>query len=441
MKKVGMISLGCTKNQVDAERMLSMLKSDNYMLSPNPEECDAVIVNTCGFIDDAKQESIVNILEMCKLKEKGHLKAVVVTGCLAERYREELMNEIPEVDVVLGIGKNKDITEIIEEALTGKKIASFADKGELSLEGERVLTTPSYFAYIKVAEGCDNRCTYCAIPGIRGDFRSRKMENIIEEAKQLAALGVKEINLVAQDTTRYGEDIYGRLMLPELLREVCKIDGVRWVRILYCYPQRVTDELLDCMANEEKIVKYMDIPLQHASGKVLKRMNRRGTKEEMLALMKKMREKVPGIVLRTTFITGFPGETEEDYEELCELVKEVKFERMGTFCYSREENTPAHGFEDQIDEDVKERRLETVMTLQMDISEQFGRSQVGRELTVLVEGYDAENELYVARSYMDAPDIDTKVYFSSGAVHQAGDFVNVKVTDTAGIYDLLAQAL
>ena len=436
--KVGMVSLGCSKNQVDGEIMLSLIQRDGYELCADPALCDVVIINTCGFIEDAKRESIENILEFCERKRAGQVRAVVVTGCLAERYQQEIVSEIPEADVILGIGRNTDIVAAIDHALHGERVVEFSDKNDLVMDAERVLTNPPYYAYIKLADGCDNRCTYCAIPNIRGRFRSRKMENILEEVRRFAAQGVTEMNLVAQDTTRYGEDIYGRLMLPELIREVCKVDGVHWVRILYCYPQRITEELLDVMASEPKVVKYMDVPVQHASGRILKKMNRRDDYTYLKNLMQHIREKVPGVVLRTTFITGFPGETEEDFAELTRLVKEVRFERLGCFTYSREDDTPAYDMPDQIDEETKRRRADIVMTEQLAIAEEFARSLIGRELEVVVDGLDEESGIYYGRSYMDAPDIDTRVYFDSPYEHEVGEYVTVTVTDSRG-YDLMAE--
>ena len=436
--KVGMVSLGCSKNQVDGEIMLSLIQRDGYELFADPALCDVVIINTCGFIEDAKRESIENILEFCERKRAGQVRAVVVTGCLAERYQQEIVSEIPEADVILGIGRNTDIVAAIDHALHGERVVEFSDKNDLVMDAERVLTNPPYYAYIKLADGCDNRCTYCAIPNIRGRFRSRKMENILEEVRRFAAQGVTEMNLVAQDTTRYGEDIYGRLMLPELIREVCKVDGVHWVRILYCYPQRITEELLDVMASEPKVVKYMDVPVQHASGRILKKMNRRDDYTYLKNLMQHIREKVPGVVLRTTFITGFPGETEEVFAELTRLVKEVRFERLGCFTYSREDDTPAYDMPDQIDEETKRRRADIVMTEQLAIAEEFARSLIGRELEVVVDGLDEESGIYYGRSYMDAPDIDTRVYFDSPYEHEVGEYVTVTVTDSRG-YDLMAE--
>ena len=436
--KVGMVSLGCSKNQVDGEIMLSLIQRDGYELCGDAQQCDVVIINTCAFIEDAKREAIENILEFCELKRQGVIKAVVVTGCLAERYQQELVTEIPEADVILGIGRNTDIVHAIDQALHGERVVEFAPKEELVMDAERVLTNAPYYAYIKLADGCDNRCTYCAIPNIRGRFRSRKMENILEEVRRFAAQGVTEMNLVAQDTTRYGEDIYGKLMLPELIREVCKVDGVHWVRILYCYPQRITDELLEVMASEPKVVKYMDVPVQHASGRVLKAMNRRDDYEYLRNLMQRIREKIPGVVLRTTFITGFPGETEEDFAEMTRLVKEVKFERLGCFTYSPEDGTLAYSMPDQIDEETKRRRADIVMSEQLAIAEEFARSWIGKELEVVVEGLNEETGIYYGRSYMDAPDIDTRIYFDSPYEHETGEYVMVTVTGSQG-YDLMAE--
>ena len=437
--KIGMVSLGCSKNQVDAEIMLSLLCQGGYELCADPSQCQVVIVNTCGFIEDAKRESIETILEFCQMKEQGLLKAVVVTGCLAERYWEEMAVQIPEADVILGIGKNSEIVAAVRRALEGERVVDSGPKGDLPLEGERVLTTPGYFAYLKIAEGCDNCCTYCAIPLIRGRFRSRPMEAIVEEARRLIAGGVQEINLVAQDTSRYGEDLYGTYSLAELLTRLCRLEGLRWLRVLYCYPDHLTDQLLEVMAREEKIVKYIDIPLQHCSGPVLKAMNRTGDRESLLRLMAHVREKIPGVTLRTTLSAGFPGETEEDFEELCRFVKEARFERLGCFAYSQEEGTPAALLPGQLDEEEKRRRAEIVMNEQMPIAFQVSASQVGKTLPVLVEGMDEETGLYCGRSPMDAPDIDTRVLFTSGRPCREGEFVQVEITGTEG-YDLTGRA-
>lgn len=431
--KVGMISLGCSKNQVDAERLLATLAREGYEICSDMTECDAVIVNTCGFIEDAKKESIDTILECCAAKGEGRLKCVAVTGCLAERYRAELASEIPEVDVVLGLGGNRRIGEAIREAVKGNHFIEYGEKESLSMEGERILANEPWFAYVKVAEGCDNRCSYCAIPLIRGRFRSRPMENILEECRRLAESGVTELNLVAQDTTRYGEDLYGESRLPELIDAVCALEKVHWVRVLYCYPDRVTDRLIETIARQPKAVHYFDIPVQHASAHVLRDMNRRGDKQSILELCRSIRERIPDVVLRTTLIAGFPTETEQDFAELCELVEEAHFDRLGCFAYSQEEDTPAGAME-QLPEELRRRRAEIVMELQMSAAFDFADRCVGRTLEVLVEGY--EDGQYFGRSYMDAPDIDTKVYFTSEEELTPGSYVPVLITDACE-YDLI----
>ena len=428
--KVGIISLGCAKNRVDAEMLLYRIRNAGYKLCEDVAMADVAIINTCGFIESAKQESIEEILELSELKKEGKIKAIIVTGCLAERYKEEVMKEIPEADAVVGIGANDDIVKIIDEVLQGKKQQCFPDKLLLPLEGGRIQSTPYYYAYLKIAEGCDNHCTYCAIPMIRGKFRSRKMEDIIAEAKHLAEKGVKELVVVAQDTSLYGKDIYGELMLAKLLKKLCEIDGIRWIRVLYCYPDKITDELLQVMAEEEKIVKYLDLPLQHCNGRVLKTMNRKGNKEELVKLIAKIRKKVPGIVLRTTFIAGFPTETEEEFAELENFAKEVRFERVGCFAYSQVENTPAAKLEPQIPEDVKERRAEIIMENQQEIMEEFCQKLDGKTIEVLVEGYDQYAECLFGRSAWDAPEVDGSVFFTvTGRKPAPGEFVKVKIDD------------
>lgn len=428
--KVGIISLGCAKNRVDAEMLLYRIRNAGYKLCEDVAMADVAIINTCGFIESAKQESIEEILELSELKKEGKIKAIIVTGCLAERYKEEVMKEIPEADAVVGIGANDDIVKIIDEVLQGKKQQCFPDKLLLPLEGGRIQSTPYYYAYLKIAEGCDNHCTYCAIPMIRGKFRSRKMEDIIAEAKHLAENDVKELVVVAQDTSLYGKDIYGELMLAKLLKKLCEIDGIRWIRVLYCYPDKITDELLQVMAEEEKIVKYLDLPLQHCNGRVLKTMNRKGNKEELVELIAKIREKVPGIVLRTTFIAGFPTETEEEFAELENFAKEVRFERVGCFAYSQEENTSAAKLEPQIPEDVKERRAEIIMENQQEIMEKFCQKLDGKTIEVLVEGYDQYAECFFGRSAWDAPEVDGSVFFTvTGRKPAPGEFVKVKIDD------------
>ena len=439
--KVGMVSLGCSKNQVDAEILLALMVNNGYEICADAQQCDVVIINTCGFIEDAKRESIETIFEFAQLKNQGQVKVLVVTGCLAERYRDQLVSEIPEADVVLGIGSNTQIAQAVQKALDGQRVSAFGDKADLPLNGDRVLSTANYSAYLKIAEGCDNRCSFCAIPLIRGGFRSRRMEDILEEARGLAASGVKELNLVAQDTTRYGQDLYGEYSLDKLLTELCKIDGFHWIRVLYGYPDRVTDSLLEVMAREPKVVKYIDLPLQHASGRVLKEMNLNGNIDSLCALMQRIRSKVPGVGLRTTLIAGFPGETEEDFEQLCEFVRAVRFERLGCFAYSQEEDTPAGEREDQVDPQVRMHRADLVMEEQMDIAFQMGKELVGKKLEVLVEGYDDEQQMYYGRSYMDAPDIDTRTSFVTEQEEvQVGDFVWVEVLDSVG-YDLIGRQI
>jgi ribosomal protein S12 methylthiotransferase len=428
--RVGMVSLGCAKNQVDAEIMMASLQKAGYELADDAALADVAIVNTCGFIDAAKKESIDEILELAKLKAEGQIKAIVVTGCMAERYREEILKELPEVDAVAGIGADSNIADVIEKVLGGEKTELFPEKTLLPLNGERVLSTPSYFAYLKIAEGCDNRCAYCAIPFIRGGYRSRTIEDIVEEAKTLAKNGAKELILIAQDTTRYGWDVYGKLMLPSLLRELCKIDDIEWIRNLYCYPDSITDELLETIANEDKIVKYIDLPLQHCSARLLKAMRRSGSREELTALIKKMRNKIPDLIVRTTLITGFPGETEEDFTELAEFVREIRFERLGCFTYSQEEGTAAAEMPDQIEEDVKRHRMDLIMEDQMNIMQQWGESMVCKTLKVLVEGYDRYAECWFGRSYADSPDIDGKIFFTvKGKKPAYGEFISVMIKE------------
>ena len=436
--KVGMVSLGCPKNQMDAELMLAKLEKAGYEITAESGLSDVVIVNTCGFIEDAKQESIDNILEFAQLKKEGQIKRIIVTGCLAERYQQELVKELPECDSVLGLGANGDIVEAVQKVTDGECVHRFPPKECWSLEGDRLQTTPHFFAYLRIADGCDNRCTYCAIPMIRGGLRSRPMENILAEAEKLVADGVKELVLVAQDTTVYGRDLYGEARLPELLRRLCRIEGLRWIRLLYCYPEHITDELLDVMASEEKVLPYMDMPLQHASGKVLRAMNRPGDRESLTALVKRIREKVPNITLRTTVMTGFPGETKKDFEELCTFIQDAQFERLGCFAYSAEEGTPAAELPDQVSEKTKCRRRDIVMEEQSRISDRHNEAMVGKTLTVLVESFDKYAECWFGRSEGDAPDIDGKVFFIPKTRVQPGDFVQVTVTDTMD-WDLIGE--
>lgn len=426
--KVSIVSLGCAKNRVDAEMMLYKLKEAGFVLKDDPADGDAVIVNTCGFIETAKQESIEEILELAKLKEEGKIKAIIVSGCLAERYKEDIKRELPEVDAVIGLGANGDIVEAVEKALSKEDFQSFPDKELMPLNDKRIGSTLPHYAYLKVADGCDNKCTYCAIPMIRGRFRSRTMESILSEAEELARRGVKELNVIAQDTTRYGEDIYGSLMLPTLLKKLCKIEGIQWIRVLYCYPDRITDELIDTIASEEKILKYIDLPLQHCNERVLKAMNRRGSKESLTALIQKIRRRIPGVILRTTLITGFPTETDEEFDELAEFAKELKFERLGCFPYSTEEDTPAAELE-QVDKEVRGYRADAIMRSQELVMEEWCQSRIGSKVKVLVEGFDRYAECFFGRSYADAPEVDPNVFFTSEEKATIGEFVEVEITD------------
>lgn len=428
--KVGIVSLGCAKNQVDAEMMLFTLRQAGYKIIEDPSMADVAIVNTCGFIESAKQESIDEILELARLKSEGRIKAIVVTGCLAERYKSQVMEQLYEVDAVVGIGANGQIADIIDKALKGEKTESYPDKMNMPMGGGRVQSTQRHYAYLKVADGCDNCCTYCAIPLIRGGFRSRKIEDLVKEAENLADNGVKELIVIAQDTTRYGMDIYGKLMLPQLLDRLCEIDKLKWIRLLYCYPDRVTDELLDCMARQEKILKYMDLPLQHCNGGILKAMNRKGDKESLSALIKHIREKVPGVILRTTFIVGFPGEGEKEFEELSEFTAQMNFERLGCFTYSQEEDTKAAEMPNQVEEEIKIRRQEIIMEQQHTIMERYCESLMGKTIEVVTEGYDKYAQCYFGRSKADSPDVDGKVFFTAAKKKpREGDFVRVKIDD------------
>ena len=438
--KIGFVSLGCPKNQLDAEVMLYHVAQAGYEITAEETEADIVIINTCAFIESAKKESIDNIIDIGWLKENKNLKGIIVTGCLSERYRDSIFEELPEVDAVLGVGSIHNIVDAVKAVAEGKRYSSYEDKNTVELGGDRVLTTPDHAAYLKIAEGCDNRCTYCAIPDIRGKFRSRPMDDLVREAKDLENLGVKELTIVAQDTTRYGIDLYGEYKLPELLRRLAKETKIEWFRLLYCYPDKITDELIAEMRDNDRVVKYIDLPLQHISDKVLHRMNRRGDSKMIRDVIGKLRREIPGIVIRTTFIVGFPGETEEDFEELCAFVDEAKFDRMGTFAYSREEGTPAYDFQDQIDEQVKQDRADIIMSQQYRINAELNERFLHKTLKVLVEDYDVVAETYYGRSYMDAPEIDGKIYFSSKKKLKPGTFAQVKI-DEIGDYDLLGHAL
>ena len=438
MYKISMVSLGCPKNQVDAEMMLYSLKSAGFEIGVPEAEADAIIINTCGFIEDAKSEAIENIIEAAQYKNDGKCKAVVVTGCLAERYRDDVTTEIPEADVCVGIGSNGNIAEIVKDAIEGKAKNSYGKKESLDLNGKRILGGWPFTAYLKIGDGCDNCCTYCAIPQIRGKMRSRTIEDCVAEAKELAAGGVRELIVVAQDTTAYGTDIYGESKLCELLSQLCKIDGIEWIRTLYTYPERITDELLQLIAKEEKLVKYLDIPIQHACGEILKRMNRRGDKESLLSLVKKIRATVPDITLRTTLITGFPGESEEYYEQLHEFVREAQFDRLGCFTYSAEEGTIAAEMPDQVDEQVKQDRAEHIMETQLDIASAKNEAKIGTIQKVLIEGWDDYIKCYYGRSQADAPEIDGKVFFMAKEQLLIGDFADVQINDILE-YDLLGE--
>lgn len=426
-KKVGMISLGCPKNQVDAEIMLSKLQNGGFEIVSDPAEADVVIVNTCGFIEDAKRESIENILDMVSYKEDCENLKILVTGCLAERYQAEIFKEIPETDAVIGIGANEDICEICNRITDGEKVELFPPKTDLKIEGDRILTTPPYSAYLKIAEGCSNHCTYCAIPSIRGPFRSRPSESILKEAQKLASEGVKELIVVAQDTTRYGEDLYGKNALVPLLKALSMVEGIEWIRLLYLYPERIDDALINEIATNEKIVKYMDIPLQHCNKNVLKRMNRHGDRESLTLLLNKIREKINGVTIRTTFIAGFPGETEEEFNELCEFVDEMRFERMGCFAYSEEEGTPAAKLDGMMDARIRQERADIINERQNMILDEINDSLIDKVLPVIVEGYDPYSDAYYGRTYMDAPEIDTQIYFTCGYDLQDGDITDVCV--------------
>lgn len=435
---VGMISLGCPKNQVDGEVLLKKLKDAGFRIAPSIEDSDAVIINTCGFIEAAKTEAIETILEVAEYKNAGIISAIIVTGCLAERYQDEVLKEMPEVDAVVGIGANSDIVKICQKALCGVKTSIFPDKCYLPLDDKRLVSTPPHWAYLKISDGCDNKCSYCAIPSIRGSYRERTMESIIEEATALAKSGVKELIVVAQDTTKYGISLYGEYKLAELLKKLCKLDGIEWIRIFYCYPDKVTDELIDTIAEEEKICSYIDMPLQHCNADILKTMNRSGSYETLSALIAKMRSKIKDLSLRTTFMVGFPGETEEQFEELCDFVKEMKFDKMGCFTFSPEEDTPAYEMDNQIEQEIKNRREEILMDIQYTVTENANKARVGNTYKVIIDGADGDK--YIGRSYLDSPEIDSGIIINSDKELLPGDMVNVKITDYNG-YDLIGEII
>lgn len=435
------ISLGCDKNLVDSEVMLGLLDSKGYQIVDDETQADIIVVNTCCFIHDAKEESIQTILDMAQYKTEGRLKALVVTGCLAQRYQQEILEEIPEVDAVLGTTSYDKIVDAVEEALAGQGHVEVQDLDALPLvETKRLVTTGGHFAYLKIAEGCDKHCTYCIIPKIRGNYRSVPMERLIKEAQELAEQGVKELILVAQETTVYGMDLYGRKSLSKLLRELCKISGIRWIRILYCYPEEIDEELIRTIKEEPKICHYLDLPIQHASDGVLKRMGRRTSKAQLVEIIGRLRQEIPDITLRTTLITGFPGETKEQHEELMEFVDEMEFERLGVFTYSQEEDTPAAGFEDQVEEEVKEDRQAEIMELQQEIVFEQAESMIGREVLVMIEGKVADENAYVGRTYRDAPNVDGLIFVNTEEELMSGDFAKVRVTGAAE-YDLIGELI
>ena len=438
--KVGFVSLGCPKNLLNTEVMLAKLINHGMEIVAEDIDADVVVINTCAFIESAKNEAIDNILDIAWLKKNRDLKGIVVTGCLPQRYREEFLKELPEVNCILGTGSLDDICEAVEIAYKGGTFSSFKDVDKVELGGERVITTPEYFAYVQIAEGCDNRCAYCIIPYLRGKFRSRTIEDIVAEAKQLEALGVKELCVVAQDITRYGLDLYGSYKLAELLRGITEATSIPWIRLLYCYPDKVTDELIAEIRDNDRILKYIDLPMQHISDNMLRAMNRHGDQKMIRDVIEKLRREIPDIVIRTTFIVGFPGETEEDFCELCEFVKQMRFERAGVFTYSREEDTVAYDLPDQIDEQVKQDRMDILMREQLEINEQNNAAMIDKIITVLCENYDPVSEMHFGRSAADAPDIDGKIYFRADKRIAPGSFVKVRIREVLD-YDLIGRAL
>ena len=438
--KIGFVSLGCPKNQLDTEIMLHHVMEAGYEITAEETEADIVIINTCAFIESAKKEAIDNIIDIGWLKENRSLKGIIVTGCLSERYRDSIFEELPEVDAVLGVGSIHNIVDAVKSIEKGKKYSSYEPNDTVKLGGDRILTTPDYAAYIKIAEGCDNRCTYCAIPNIRGKFRSRTMEDVVKEAKNLETLGVIELTLIAQDTTRYGIDLYGEYKLAELIRRITKETNIPWIRLLYCYPDKITDELVMEIKNNDRVVKYIDMPIQHISENMLKRMNRHGGQAVIKDAVNRLRKAIPDITLRTTVITGFPGETEEDFTELCEYLKETRFERLGAFTYSREEGTPAYDLDGQIDEQTKQDRCDIIMDMQYDINASNNESKIGKVIKVLCEGFDPVSNTHFGRSYADAPEIDGKVYFTCGKRLAEGKIYNVKITEVLD-YDLIGETI
>ena len=437
--KIFCVSLGCDKNLVDTEMMLGLLNKDGYTFTDDEHEADVVVVNTCCFIGDAKEESVNTILEMAELKKEGRCKALIVTGCMAQRYKQEILDEIPEVDGILGTSTYDEIANVLKKVLGGSRESCFHDLNALpNVEVPRVVTTGGYYAFLKIAEGCDKRCTYCIIPDLRGSYRSVPMERLIEEAKQLASQGVKELILVAQETTLYGIDLYKKKSLPKLLHELCKIPGIQWIRIQYCYPEEITQELIETIREEEKVCNYLDIPIQHASDRILKRMGRRTNQKQLREMIASLRSQIPDIALRTTLISGFPGETEEDQEEVMRFVDEMEFERLGVFAYSQEEDTPAAEFPDQVPQELKEERRDEIMELQQEISYEKSQSMIGKVLEVMIEGKVADENAYVGRTYMDAPGVDGLIFINTDLDLMSGDFVRAKVTGALE-YDLIGE--
>ena len=428
--KIAFVSLGCAKNLVNTEQMMALVKAAGHTVTGDPEGVDVAVLNTCGFIDSAKSEAIQNILELAALKDQGKLGKLLVAGCLTQRYRDEILEELPEIDGILGTGSYTDIVPAIESVMEGDTPTYFGDIDHTIEDGARIVSTPPYTAFLKIAEGCDNRCAYCVIPSLRGRYRSRTMESLLAEAKKLADDGVKELIVIAQDITRYGTDLYRKRMLPELLTELCKLP-FHWVRLHYLYPDELDDALIDVIAREHKILKYIDIPLQHINDRILKAMNRRSTKAEIIALLKKLRERLPGLVLRTSLICGLPGETEEEFEELCDFLRESGIERAGIFQFSPEEGTPAAVMPDQVDPDTAKRRVELLVELQSRVMDAWNESRLGETLEVLCEGFDQEMGCYAGRSYADSPDVDGKVFFTAAGLVPAGTFVNVRITGTS----------
>ncbi|MFR5602013.1 MAG: 30S ribosomal protein S12 methylthiotransferase RimO [Lachnospiraceae bacterium] len=433
------ISLGCDKNLVDTERMLGLLNQEGYTFTDDEQEADVIVINTCCFINDAKEESVNTILEMAELKKAGQCKALIVTGCLAQRYKQEILEEIPEVDGILGTTTYDEIVSVLNQVLEGKQVQKFHDLNLLpQVDTKRIVTTGGHYAFLKIAEGCDKHCTYCIIPSLRGSYRSVPMEQLVREAEELAEGGVKELILVAQETTLYGVDLYGKKSLPELLHRLCQVSGIQWIRIQYCYPEEITKELVQTIKEEEKVCNYLDIPIQHASDEILRRMGRRTNLAQLKEIIGYLRQEIPDIALRTTLISGFPGETEEDHEQLLAFVDEMEFERLGVFAYSAEEDTPAASFPDQIDQELKERRRDELMELQQEIAFEKSESMVGKTLEVMIEGKVADEPAFVGRTYMDAPNVDGFIFFNADVELMSGDFVRAKVTG-AMEYDLIGE--